>query len=179
MGADIHMYVEYVNKESKKRREENGEPPYWMSFGRRINPGRNYIMFGLLAGVRYDSDKSLEPKGLPTDLGYTSMRDSRLFITEDGEGDGETTMENAIRWNENYKCKLYNGSNGEPTWVDHPDWHSHSWLTTKEFAKVLKTYKELKENWGTPIEYDALLAAMKTLEKGGHHEARIVFWFDN
>lgn len=179
MGCDIHMYVEYVSKESKKRYEEKGEPPYWMSFGGRINPGRNYVIFGFLAGVRYDVNKGLEPKGLPNDLGYMSMRDSRLFITDDGEGDGETTLTNALRWNKDYRCKLYNGSDDKPIWVDHPDWHSHSWLTTKEYSKVLSLYSKHPDNWGSAIEYYALLSAMKTLEKGGNYEARIVFWFDN
>lgn len=179
MGCDIHMYVEYINKESKQRSEQKGDTPYWMSFGGRFNPGRDYMMFGLLAGVRYDSEKNLEPKGLPNDLGHTSMFDARLYITEDGRGEHETTLENALRYNKNYGCKLYNGSNDKPTWVDHPDWHSHSWLTTKEFSKVLTTYSRHSDNWGVPLEYKALLSAMKTLEKSGKYEARVVFWFDN
>lgn len=179
MGCDIHMYVEYVNKESKKRHEEKGENPYWMSFGGRINPGRNYLLFGYLAGVRCDVEKGFTPKGLPEDLGYMAMSESRLYISEDGKGDNETTMENALRWNKHSNCKLHLGSDGNPLWVDHPDWHSSSWLSTKEYAKAINLYSRNKDNWGVAIEYKALLSAMRTLEKNGHYEARIVFWFDN
>lgn len=178
MGADIHMYVEYVHKEGKKRSEDNGELPGWISFGGRINPGRNYILFGYLAGVRYNPVAALTPKGLPNDLGYMSLYDSRLYITEDGKGEHETTMENALRWNKVGR-KLHNDREGKPRWVDHPDWHSHSWLTTKEFSKVLKKYLKDTHDWGDAIEYRALLSAMKTLEKSGEYESRVVFWFDN
>lgn len=46
MGCDIHAYVEY------KKADNNGD---WISFGGRINPGRNYSLFGRMAeGVRTD-----------------------------------------------------------------------------------------------------------------------------
>jgi hypothetical protein len=44
MGCDIHAYVESKKPDSKT----------WWGFGGRINPGRNYRMFGKLAGVRCD-----------------------------------------------------------------------------------------------------------------------------
>lgn len=179
MGCDIHMYVEYTNKERRKELESKGEQAYWMPFGDRFNPGRNYVLFGYLAGVRDENKHSLTPKGIPEDLGYSSMTDNRLYITEDGKGDNETTLENALRWNKDYGCKLYNDREGKPTCVDHPDWHSHSWLTLKEYSKVMKLYLKDPNNWGGAIEYHALLSVMKTLEKGGFYETRIVFWFDN
>jgi hypothetical protein len=59
----------------------------------------------------------------------------------------------------------------------HGDWgadaHTPSWLTTIEFEAA---YGEA-EGFRDP-EIEAILAAMKSLEKNGR-ESRIVFWFDN
>ena len=188
MGCDIHMYFEYTDNETIERSlkgEKNGNgqliKPYWRDIGGRINPGRNYAMFGFLSkGVRSDFDNGFEPKGLPPfdDLGYSSRNDSVCYITKDGEDENETTLERALKWAES-GCKIhYRG--GEPTWVDHPDWHSHNWLTTSEYEQAINNYIEYAKNddWGVPVEYGAMLAAMKYLETNGY-TARVVFWFDN
>lgn len=56
MGADIHVYIEYKDK--------NGD---WRNFGEFDMLGRNYDIFGLLAGVRGSFDPVISPKGLPKD----------------------------------------------------------------------------------------------------------------
>jgi len=48
MGCDIHLYIEYKSKKT----EFDGYDSGWQSFGKSINPGRNYAMFGLMANVR-------------------------------------------------------------------------------------------------------------------------------
>lgn len=172
MGCDIHMYVEYRDKRSD----------YWMGFGGRINPGRNYGMFGVLAGVRGHFKDSFAPKGINNlTLGYQCSDDYYLYITENGKGDNETTLENAYEWNKRYGCELkFMGE--KPYKVQHPDWHSHSWMNVKELTKAFNIYKKIeKEEYGSgsvPIEYKVILNIMKTLEKGGY-ESRVVFWFDN
>ena len=45
MGCDIHLYIEYKNKKVAF----DGYKDNWHSFGQRINPGRNYAMFALMA----------------------------------------------------------------------------------------------------------------------------------
>ena len=60
MGADIHMFIEYRNKEQAKRLEKEGRKSYWWSFGDHLNPGRNYTMFAILAGVRGDYPESFD-----------------------------------------------------------------------------------------------------------------------
>lgn len=143
MGCDTHMYIEY-------RRKDN-ENKTWQNFGGRINPGRNYLIFGIISeGVRCETTFNFPPKGMPDDAAYASRNDNQLYISET-EG-------------------------GKPTWVTHPDWHSHSWLTTQEFEKAMEFYRE-KGNWTEP-EYEALLASMKRFEELGF-ESRVVFWFDN
>lgn len=178
MGCDIHMYIEYGYKKRNTERKEKNEPEYWNSFGGKINAGRNYVMFGHLAGVRSEVPNPLKPKGLPDfeTLGYKSRGDAFLFIRDkkDDNDEDSCTLENAKRWG----GKIIE-RDGKPIFTEHPDWHSHSWLTTKEFADVINDYDNNKDNWGNVIEYKAILAAMETLEKTGEYDARVVFWFDN
>lgn len=174
MGCDIHMYVEYTYTAGRLK-----EPLIWSSFGSGFLGNRNYQLFGYLAGVRYNPKNALLPKGLPKELAYISDHDTKLYITEDGEGEHETTMKKALAWNKERGCQLYKGRNGKVTWVDNPNWHSHSWLTTNEFASVLKRYSKDEDGWGEPIDYKGMLGAMRAIEKDGYYVARIVFWFDS
>lgn len=180
MGCDIHMYVEYSDIQTNPTSDR---PKYWYTWGGHINPGRDYILFGYLSkGVRYDTDKGFERRGLPNDLAWASRGDAKLYIVEDGEktGDGSVTRSTALEWNKRCGYALHYDDNGVAKYVDHPDWHSHSWLTTKEFETAIKLCQKDKNSWGSVgVEYKALLAAMKTLEKSKTKEARVVFWFDN
>jgi hypothetical protein len=190
MGCDIHMYFEYADNETLEKvakGEKNGRgeliTPYWRDLGGRVNPGRNYAMFGFLSqGVRSDFDNGFVPKGLPPfdELSYSSRNDSVCYITETGEGENETTLERALSWVNNDPTKLhYRGD--KPLWVNHPDWHSHNWLTTAEYEQAINNYIEYaktEDDFGVPAEYGAMLAAMQYLEKNCY-TARVVFWFDN
>lgn len=166
MGCDIHLYIEYRSK-------TNGQ--HWQNLGGRINPGRNYLMFGIMSkGVRVESDFSYQPKGMPIDAGYCSENDNRLYITDE-EGEDNATLENALQW-EKTGSKITRNGEGKPIWVEHPDWHSHSWLTTDEYREALKFYATCEDY---PLsEYQVILAAMEKFEAMGS-DARIVFWFDN
>jgi hypothetical protein len=141
-------------------------------------------MFGFLSkGVRSNFSDGLPAKGLPEfhERGYHSRNDSVCYISDKESSDGESvTLETAMKWAE-YGSKLYNNSNGQPQWVDHPDWHSHTWLTTEEYERAINTYKEYCKSAGeidNPIEYVALLSAMKTFDENGY-VARLIVWFDN
>lgn len=174
MGADIHMYIQYKNKKSN----------YWNCFADRINPGRNYTMFAILAKVRGEFPESFEPKGIPEhELSYSCKDDLYLYVDDKLQNeDGFTSLEKALKWKENHGCKIIE-KNGEPYKVEHPDWHSHTWLTIKELKKAYKLYlKYASEEWGEdvkiPSEYQAILDVMKSLKKSGN-KVELVFWFDN
>lgn len=173
MGCDIHMYIQYKNK---KRNND-----WWSEFGGRINPGRDYGMFGILsAGVRYDvtNGKCHQPKGLPEgSLGWSAEYDAYLYIREkEDENDEHTcTLENAQRWGR----KIELGKDGKPFRTLHPDWHSHSWLTTKELAQAFRWYNQQNKDYKVHVAYKAILSVMRTLENKGENDARVVFWFDN
>lgn len=157
MGCDIHCYIEYKPTGYDR----------WFSFGGRINPGRNYALFAKMAGVRnYDEVIPVsQPKGFPNDASSKADGDHWLYIS-DVEMEGCCTFEQAERFvqmGSRYQDK-------EKTFVSHPDWHSHSWLTPDEFEQAIFESSE--------AQYRAILAAMRSFERDGH-QSRLVFWFDN
>ena len=96
MGCDIHMYVQYREKDRKGTKHD-----WWTGFADQINPGRDYSMFGILAGVRNVTGKSFEPKGMPSDesLSYSVNYDQCIYIDEDSTiDDNYCTLEKAQSW---------------------------------------------------------------------------------
>jgi hypothetical protein len=168
MGCDIHMFIEHKHKDDN----------YWRPFGGRIHGRRNYTLFGYLANVRGDG-AIIEPRGLPEELGYEADALAYYYITDTkSEGEQCTTLQTARNWEKNYGCKIITNSDGEPKYVQHPDWHTYSWLTTKEFRAVLKKYNKQIPKEYAEYEYEAILSAMAKLEKF-NLDVRLVFWFDN
>jgi hypothetical protein len=191
MGCDIHCYIEY------RHAKDGGS---WRPFGGRINPGRNYAVFELLAGVRGDETRAISaPRGLPDDVSYMAKDDNWLWIAYGGErGDDYVSPETAERY-VSHGCRYrgevhpYRSTRtdadgavavltmnaefvGKPQYVSHPDWHSHSWVAPDEWERAIL---EARGGWW-PADpaYRAMLAAMRSLEKDGH-AVRVVFWFDN
>jgi hypothetical protein len=99
VGADIHCYIEHARPR---------DDLYWMTFGSRINPGRDYRMFGILAGVRSDDEPMFPVRGLPEKHSLTVLWDNQYYVTDDGAEDSETvTRAKAEGWVEK----------GYSTWV--------------------------------------------------------------
>lgn len=175
------MFVEYRKDDWKNYKTDT---PYWFSFGEEINPGRNYFMFGALTnGVvrnRSNIKTKIDPRGLPGNLSYDTDYANKLYVCFGSEGENMCTKEMALKWNETYNSKLYYNSEGDIISVDCPDWHSHSWLTFKEYSEILKEAKRKvkKEGYGIGINYTIIEQIMKTYEKNGY-QTRLVFWFDN
>jgi hypothetical protein len=205
MGCDIHLYIEYKSKKT----EFDGYNPGWQSYGNRINPGRNYAIFSLMADVRNYGDEKLpvlvKRRGMPDDAGYTATDDNRIYIS-DVPSSRYVSMETAKSW-VNSGSKFINDKEGNPMWVTDPDAHSHSWLTTSEFESILNKYLELQSVWHKKrveehnkmvkeenIQPDSWAYAppssndepeyqvVLTILKRFEelgYDARIVFWFDN
>lgn len=162
MGCDIHLYCEYRDAQDGNR---------WRSWGNQFNLGRNYRIFEVLAGVRGDLDQAIvRPRGLPEDVGYVVHDDNHLYISESG-GERTVTADKAAQWVAS-GCSRYRDHEGKHTWVTHPDWHSHSWLSLAEYQHALARLD------GGPPEYGAIAAALAYLETQ-NCVTRIVFWFDN
>jgi len=133
MGCDIHLYIEYKNGDQ------------WSNFGRRINPGRNYSLFGSLAGVRCESDH-ITPRGVPDDIGYSAFDDWSIYVsdtqTEDTRSeDGEYyySRSHAEDYVRRGYCQWIE-RNGKKSWVTNCDWHTPSWLNTDEFELAIAVY---------------------------------------
>ena len=165
----------YVDHSPKGRRGEEGR--YWQSFGGRINPGRNYNIFGMIAGVRSNDEPMFPVRGEPENMSFLAAWDAYLYVTDGDEGEGSCTRKNAESWiTAGYATGVYDTS-GKLTKVSHPDWHSQTWLTSEEFGQLLDSAR--KKHVGFGIQWDALRAAMKALEDGGDNDVRVVIWFDN
>lgn len=180
MGCDIHAYVEYADWDS-----DTG--PYWKNF--TSNGGsRNYVMFGVLAGVRCPDAKLFEPKGMPEGkLGFETADAYWLHIApadkpQWADGEGWTSLDRAEAWVASGASVPYRDEKGELKRVSHPDWHSHSWLSAGDLDAALRHYEEVVERHypekGVPAEWRAMLAAMREFEVAGA-KTRLVFWFDN
>lgn len=160
MGCDIHAYIEYRNPKYPDQK--------WRSFGGRIDPGREYDLFGRIAeGVRSAPPSAIALRGLPEDIGYRADEDAYRYVSDSKEDSRYVTPEKAEKWKKfgsTYKP-------GTTDWISHPDWHSHSWINADELAEAINDTKP-------GFEYLAVLAAMRTLNAHGL-ESRLVFWFDN
>lgn len=177
MGCDIHCYVEY-------QVSYFGGEPQWACFGNRINPGRDYELFALMADVRNYYSPRIEPlytpRGLPEDVGLSARWDNTLYVTDaERAGDGSVTRASAEAWIANgiTKAAATREGEGTVTAIYHPDWHSHSWLNVDELAAVFRVYRAAHKR-PVGLEYRALLSAMRYLKRESTG-VRLVFWFDN
>jgi hypothetical protein len=64
---------------------------------------------------------------------------------------------------------------GRPTAVEHPDWHTPTWLAPDEWERALKAARMTPPD---DPKYFAVLGAMRALEAAGY-KVRVVCWFDN
>lgn len=185
MGCDIHMFIHYKDKESTT--------DWWRDFGGNINGGRDYLMFGFLAGVRHEVPGGLSAKGLPEhslswiadETYYTPIyekeTESEPNHRHSDEGKWEISLEHARSW-ERYGRKIIE-RDGKPVKIANPDYHSASWLTIKELSDVYRKYTSYcrkHDGWGkVSSTYKAVLQAMRSLEDDGKNDVELVFWFDN
>ena len=163
MGCDIHGYIE-----SRPNLEHNQN--YWHKDA-DLHLGRNYAMFGFLAGVRGLNEPIVEPRGFDDNSSLKweyCLRVNDEQYSQDAEG--YTSKERADK----YVAGGYSRMIGEM--VTHPDWHTASWLTADEMKKVLLAYKETYTDLRMKYDamWDAVLAMLKCIPN-----SRFVFWFDN
>lgn len=205
MGCDIHAYIEHA---ADDRRIGDGSL-WWQDFGGRINPGRDYDLFGHLAGVRCNGVTPVAPvRGYPEDAALAADEDNFVRIhygEEDLAEEGECTPETATKWHNSYGAPYKPHEEGTPPkFIQSPDWHTHSWVTPDEFELAIQRAETdhrvelaaMKERYvqeGLPIpEYltDPLpdrsvssryyaVLAAMRALEGPGRHVRLVFWFDN
>lgn len=82
MGCDIHAFVEYRRHGAERRPVSDGwETMCWA----KMNPGRNYEVFGRLADVRGGDSVIGPPRGIPATLSLCTK-----WKYEADEGDAHT-----------------------------------------------------------------------------------------
>lgn len=143
MGCDIHAYVDYD--------EPNDFEHKWVGHLGEFILGRDYFLFSLMAGVR-GNEALFQPKGLPEHLSWRTLHEAALFIVDgEREESGTCTQADAERYHQSWLRHkegvggYVGGENGDKKRVYHPDWHSHSWLTSEELKQVIDKYASHSE----------------------------------
>ena len=173
MGCDIHACIEYSPK--KGRASADGSK-YWFSFATINHIRRDYLLFGVLAGVRSDFEPVVPRRGVPEDANWGLLEEYTLRVVEDAKDKNhECTKEEAGRWGN----KWFDADHSR---VINPDWHSASWVDAEELERALLAYTEYGDTSGSPTveaprDMLAILSAMHILSQD--NEVRLVFWFDN
>lgn len=142
MGCDIHVYPEYYYDN-----EPEQEKIFIHSIG-NYYLGRNYVLFGCLAGVRSCHPGVVSPRGVPDNMGWDAEMAYYLTAIPDEDMQGRDEYENNIISHSKAKAiskegtyPILNTSNKH--WkIRNPDWHSSSWLTLEELYKVRRYYIE-------------------------------------
>lgn len=166
MGCDIHAYVETVNQYSGR-----GCPIA------RVCINRCYFLFGLLAGVRMPTGKSLKPRGIPSNISYLTKEEYTYYVQDKDcdcdayENQKYIGRQTAERWVKEGCSNWFDGLQR----ITGPDWHTPSHLYLQGVEYVLK---ELSEADDKQADFEAVVAMMKSLDGNGL-KSRLVFWFDN
>ena len=163
MGCDIHSFVEYHTAGAR-------EAWYFGTF----DIGRNYVLFGLLAGVRCGGCL-FQPRGLPDDMSFTLRYNASLRVCEEGS-DGCISREEADGLEACELNKFGGYVDGTKMFVWNPDFHTHSWLSCEELQQVQSAYSAIDGAESPTLA--AVLAAMNSLESSGVR-SRFVFYFDS
>ena len=201
MGCDIHLFTEIkksINSQNKWVNADNWRyNPYYQEGNddgeRMLNieslySGRNYELFGILAGVRDRNNDSIDdPRGLPEDVSEVTKKESDRW-----DGDGHSHS-----WLTLKELKEYQGL--------HPVVKREGFISP-EAAELLDEGIETPDTWcaftsvATWVKreweegYDVLKPIIDEMDKRVREEfwvwgdepkpeldekIRIVFWFDN
>jgi len=144
MGCDIHAYIEHYSKKDLLTGK-----CFVDSYCGRINFGRDYLMFGLLAGVRSLEAPVVPTRGLPTNPPLSWECATEYYLRVVGDEEYETAKRDLLGQRLISKSKLdqvntsYYGGKLQPdsqNMIPDPDYHSITWLTLDELIMVRKRY---------------------------------------
>lgn len=157
MGADIHAYVESYSKSDYTNTPGRCYVDY---FSGELNFGRNYTLFGLIAGVRSMNGPIYPVRGIPTAPGLSFGCEYDLYVNV---VEREEDLRNGCMFScsrsilrteaENWITSHHaNYVNAEKTKISNPSYHSMTYLSLEELSNVRKQY--LLEH----IEYESELS---------------------
>jgi hypothetical protein len=112
-------------------------------------------------------------RGFPPEVSRQCEEDASFRVSDElaplGVGDYCTRAE-ADEWVRQGKS-FYRGDD----LVTDPDGYWHSWLVSSELEEVQRRYRQQKGESYLPLE--AVIAAMRVLDKDPGHPSRLIFWF--
>ena len=138
MGCDIHAHIEFFSKSEYK----SSGKCYVHCFSGELCFGRDYILFGLIAGVRHSVPPIIKPRGIPTSpgLSYSASDSYYLNVVDD---DAPRVSANSVRstlaqeWvSEAYACY----TDSSKMRITNPNFHSATYLTVDELLMIRKMY---------------------------------------
>ena len=151
MGCDIHVFVEHRSGTA------------WRLLG-RFRPDQDYVMFGILAGVRDTTVQAIAaPRGMPPTCAF----DTWLATMENHTGRAELGAQDLSR----LRMGRMIGADLSHIVGPNTGLHNHSWLTAPELATAVDRREALHP--APDIGWRALLDLVQELPGG-----RIVFFFD-
>lgn len=171
MGCDIHAFVEVEHTV--------GEDKHIHCFA-ELSLDRDYVLFGILAGVRVPIKPVVEPRGIPDKLSGMALSKYCLFVADDGKEclyENECSRDDAESWVKSGSSKWWNINH---TIVTNPDWHTASYLYLEEVQDACFQYS-VRENKMLDFEPKQLLlvSSMMTWLSEDGKKPRFTFWFDN
>jgi hypothetical protein len=195
MGCDIHIFSEtkiegkWVCNEPFEVQDVGTEDEYIdVPYDQQFYSGRDYDLFGVLAGVRHDSLQEFEVKGFPDDA---SPEIKRKFTSWDCDAHTPSyiTLEELKSFLETVKCRTFKISGmmkadqlpklQEALSTNDPDWIDHlypycGWSTVEGYVnfEVDVPFEgmlgDTLKNWVVKLEAIDIIG-----------DKRVVFWFDN
>ena len=191
IGADIHLHCEYKDENgwhncdnhiwNDKENKYEFDPIYW---------GRNYDLFGVLAGVRSREFPMIDsPRGLPEDIS-AKTKEYAVEMKGDAHSYSYLTMKELLKWKKKMTRKwkkLLKEHNNE---VSGKDSYYGEYITEDEEDSWGDSWMEITYKYEHEI-LDYLIKLLKIkmsnhifcYEKEDYYDKgddfRIVFWFDS
>lgn len=207
MGCDIHLYVErliegkWVQQLKSDEKMKNGSPTvdakYWYY-------GRNYALFGLLAGVRnHDLTPLVSPRDLPKDMSEGLTREWSFNWSEDGHTPTYYYLDELIKFREqpivfirSVNMGQYKKFKTEPEFDLYHSWHAvyqnGKYISNKKMDRIFKIKSFLNDgdNYLTKVTGQIMPAKLseifwvETLNTiaaldSNPKNLRLVMWFDS
>ena len=188
MGCDLHLYCEiqrddgtWEHAQGVKKDDDSQVPD--VPYPDRIYSGRNYELFGWLAGVRCPENQEFEEKGFPDDA---SPEVARIFASwgNDAHTPSWIYVDDILKHAKGTVIVEGKMDKKQKEELDadivskKPKWdklYPHCGDTTD------KSFVKFKYDVPRSFMFGSFFEAMEKCNqyKFGHGKARIVFWFDN
>jgi hypothetical protein len=203
MGCDIHCYGE-IKKDGKWEKVgteflscyyDSEKPGVFDKYTDELYEGRNYDLFGILAGVRNSCLETIDfARGIPSDVS-DEVKTHVDYWDTDGHSHSHLTVKEVLEydWDQSYvsdNSVYLDEYAGYTEYETSLDWVDFEYIEASEAEKLLNgeiardPNKEYVVMLTERIPYKELVGGnffdnINKLKELGGEEARIVFWFDS